>query len=569
MTRTKGTDEMMQRCASLAAGLAMLGLVGCDGDEGGVLRPDGGTAGPPATYYADVLPLLQRECVSCHVEGGIGPFPLDTYERVRDEAENVTAAVEAGLMPPWLPDDACREYAHGRGLSDEERRVFARWLAAGTPEGDPADAPPPPEGRPTFEPTDVARMAEPYLPDATRPDDYRCFVLDHDFAADTFLTGSEVVPGAGALVHHVLVYGVRPDQLASVEAADAADEGPGYTCFGGPFAESGEESGSLGLISLGGWVPGQVPRVYPEGRAVYVPAGSKIVMQVHYNLLSSEPIEDETEFRMTLTDAEPELRVSSFPAAILELSIPAGEPEARHRAVFRSYRSAPLRLTGVTPHMHLLGTEIGMRLLPPAGSEAEPQCLVDIPRWDFNWQEGYGFRAEDEIVLEPGGGVELTCVYDNSETNQPVVNGERLTPRDVTWGEGTLDEMCLTYVGFEETWDGPPPQGCEALEGCMAACDASDTQCLLDCEGLGADCRVCALEGTLGCARDSCLAQLAPTVPCLDTCILSYAIIGGSFERCMATECPDSWPAARDCAAEVVGAGTCDTQLEACGISFR
>ena len=77
-----------------------------------------------------------------------------------------------------------------------------------------------------------------------------------------------------------------------------------------------------------------------------------------------------------------------------------------------------------------------------------------------------------------------------------------------------------------------------------------------------------AAEGSLGCGRSSCLAELAPNVSCLQTCLTSYVLIGGSFERCMATECGATWPAARDCIAGVVDAGTCDSDLEACGITL-
>jgi hypothetical protein len=540
---------------------AFVALAGCEGGSGGPVRPDAATGSAP-TYHADVAPLMRRECLSCHLEDGVGPFPLDTYERVREHAESVVDAVESGYMPPWLPDRACREYAGARGLDDAERDVFARWLAGGMRRGDPADAPPPPEDPPELVETDVARMVEPYTPDPTQPDDYRCFLLDHTFEDDAFLTGSEVVPGAASLVHHVLVYGVGADQVAGVEAADAADAGPGYTCFGSPIPNADR------LIMLGAWVPGMVPDIAGEGRGIYVPAGGRIVMQVHYNLLSGDPAPDSTEYHMEVTETEPERHLTTFATYILDLDIPAGEPHALHRATFRSYRTDPIRLTAVGPHMHLLGTQIGGRLLPARDAEGEPECLVDIPRWDFDWQQGYRFREDDPVVLGPGEGIELTCVYDNSETNQPVFNGERVEPRDVSWGEGSLDEMCLLYVQHEEPWTGPPPQGCDALDGCMASCGEGEVECLLRCEGLGSGCRICAVDGTLGCARDACSSAFEPAEACIQSCRRSYVVLGGSFERCMRTECGDAWPGVIECVSEIVADGTCDDELSACGISL-
>ena len=253
---------------------------------------------------------------------------------------------------------------------------------------------------------------------------------------------------------------------------------------------------------------------------------------------------------------------------IQDLNIRAGVAENRHRRIIRNYRTEPMNLVAFTPHMHLLGTQIGATTVPALDGSGEDECLIDVPRWDFNWQQSYVTRDGENVTLSQGEGIELTCVYDNSESNQPVINGEQVEPRDVTWGEGTLDEMCLLYVQYEEPWTGPPQQGCDALPDCMASCSDGDTQCLLSCEGLGAECRICAMQGTLGCAQSACGAELAPAFSCIQTCILSYAMIGGSFDRCMASECPDTWEAGRDCVSAVVDAGTCTDQLNGCGVSF-
>ncbi|MBX3273274.1 MAG: hypothetical protein KF729_23630 [Sandaracinaceae bacterium] len=549
-----------------------IALSACDGGGGGdPLRPDGGsTPEPTVTYHRDVAPLVARECLSCHVEGGIGPFALDTYARLVEQSEFVLPAVMAGYMPPWMPDPDCRVFEHQRQLSAAERQVFEQWVAEDMPEGDPATAPPPPPAPPAFTATHVARMTQEYLPDARVPDDYRCFLLDHTFERDSFLVGRNVVPGAGALVHHVLVYGVPPEMVATIEGADAAEDGPGYTCFGGPVPTAMEtRGGALGLVGMGGWVPGALPVVEREGRGVYIPAGSRIVMQVHYNLLGNEPAADRTEYHMRITEDAPAQLATTFPTVILDLNIAAGRAENPHRAVFRNYRSDALNLTGLMPHMHLLGRQISLHRVPAAGAAEDHECLIDVPRWSFGWQESYAVRRDDAMTIAPGEGLELFCNYDNSPTNQPVINGTRVEPRDVTWGEGTLDEMCLLYVQHETPWTGTPPaRGCDAAADCLAGCTSGDAECLLSCEGLAGGCRICVMESTLGCARDTCLAAYAPAAACFQTCLLSFAVVGGSFDRCMAAECPEgTWPRARDCVERVVEAGTCDARLTACGIS--
>ncbi len=548
------------------AGLAALALLGCD-DGATVLRPDAGdTVVPTATYWDDVAPLVQRECLSCHIEGGVGPFPLTTYDEVRGAGPEVVAAVTAGVMPPWMPAADCHELADAKGLSEDERGVFQRWLDQGMIEGTPRTLPELP-GPPAFEPTHFARMAEPYTPDLARPDDYRCFVLDLPIDDEVFVTGRRVLPGADALVHHVLTYAVPPELLDRVLAADTADAGPGYTCFGGPLAaEAGGEASTLALIDLGGWVPGATPAVAPAGEAIRIPGGSRIVMQVHYNLLGGETAPDDTELQLTLASAAPTSLSFTSPLAILDLDIPAGAPRSSHTEIFRNYRSTPIALTGMTPHMHLLGTEISLELVPADGSE--DQCLVDIPRWDFNWQQSYALPQPE--MVPPGAGLRLTCTYDNSPSHQPVVNGEQLEPRDVAWGEGTLDEMCLLYIREVRPFEATAASGCETASTCFDGCTDGDADCLLRCEALARGCRPCALESTIGCARDACRDELA--VPflsgCLQTCITSWAILGGSFEACMLGECGETnGQAALDCVDAHVGGGACDAELAACGIS--
>ena len=71
----------------------------------------------------------------------------------------------------------------------------------------------------------------------------------------------------------------------------------------------------------------------------------------------------------------------------------------------------------------------------------DPECLVDIPQWDFWWQIAYGL--EQEVEVSPLDSLRLECHFDNSPENQPIIDGKQMTPRDMNWGDGSLDEMCL------------------------------------------------------------------------------------------------------------------------------
>ncbi|MBM4380305.1 MAG: hypothetical protein FJ086_13575, partial [Deltaproteobacteria bacterium] len=86
----------------------------------------------------------------------------------------------------------------------------------------------------------------------------------------------------------------------------------------------------------------------------------------------------------------------------------------------------PLYVWGVFPHMHQMGKSISVY------DEADSQCIVDIPKWDFHWQQGYMFKQP--IVVSPTERVRLRCTWDNP------------TDREVRWGENTGDEMCLAFL---------------------------------------------------------------------------------------------------------------------------
>ncbi|MEZ4247543.1 MAG: monooxygenase [Polyangiales bacterium] len=549
--------------------LALLTLTLACGDDDGPAGPagDGGTpdGGGAPTYHQDVAPIVARHCLTCHVEGGIGPFPLDTFEGVREVGPQARLAVSRRQMPPWMPDPECGDLANERLLTDDEIEVFTAWVRGGMLRGDPATATPiEPTDPPIFTPTHTA-AAPSYTPNADLPDDYRCFVLDFEFTEDSYLTASTVVPDASALVHHVLVYALGPEDVAAAEALDAAEEGPGYTCFGGPLPmEGGMSAASSSSLptQLGAWVPGLLPAIYPEGVGIPIRAGSRVVMQLHYNLLSAEPVPDATQFAMRLTTTPVTQAIDTHPLPKLDLAIPPGEASAVQTQFFRNSRSTPMTIQGLTGHMHLLGKSIRGQVVRADGTE---ECGLHIPDWDFNWQQSYTLATP--IVLQPGDGIRLTCEYDNSDDNQPVVNGMQLEPRAVVWGEGTLDEMCLMYISETRPLEDTVPQDCAtATSACFAACDTADLECLWNCEGLELSCARCQLEASLNCLQGGCISQLLAARSCLQECALSSIVMEGSMGRCLEATCPTQWEALTTCSQGVFDVGTCDERLSACGI---
>ena len=75
------------------------------------------------------------------------------------------------------------------------------------------------------------------------------------------------------------------------------------------------------------------------------------------------------------------------------------------------------------------------------------------PRWTYPPRCVASGAVTEAVVATPvrvaaTDKIRITCTYDNSQAHQPYVNGAQQTSRNVTWGESSLDEMCMTYVTY-------------------------------------------------------------------------------------------------------------------------
>lgn len=573
-----------KKTVAVGALLCLLAACGTDDSPGGDTSGDTSVQEQAVTWHNSVAPIVAAHCASCHRDGGSGPTDLTDPDVAIAHSAGMLAAVEAGIMPPWPPAQDCHPIADPRVLPADELELLRAWVDAGAPLGDPATAAELPAlPGPAFEPDLVLPMPEPYLPNQELTDDWRCFVLEGTFDAETFVRAAEVQPGSSQ-VHHVLIYAVTATAAETILAADAAEAGPGYTCFGGPNpAGADTEPGASGFSAtgfptqLGAWVPGIVPRVLPDGTAFRVAAGSRIVMQVHYNTLNTssnkhvdgEPEPDQSSLRLLLADEAPEMLVRTVPIADPSIVIPAGDPASTHVRTVPNVSGKDIVITTAAGHMHTLGTELRARVVRADGAS---DCVLDIGAWDFNWQMFYQFPEDNPVVVRPGDALELTCVYDNSAANQPLVDGERQAPREVTWGESTLDEMCLLYISTISPYE-PAPEpdptatgACAGVSPCLPDCDATDATCLLGCESVTTECVSCVVRGSATCGGAACALQFQTSRDCLTTCGLSMISLDGTFGDCLQATCPDTYAAATACFDPILATDACQPVLEGCGV---
>jgi peroxiredoxin len=365
------------------------------------------------TYCKDVAPLVQRHCQVCHRTGQIAPFPLTTYDETIAWADTIREVVRQGRMPPWHADAPPGRFANDPRLTAREKQLLDDWIANGCPEGDAADLPPPaafPEEWAIGQPDQVIPIPEPFTVPASGVIEYQMIEVDPGFRHDRWIQAAEVRPGNRSVVHHCSVF-LKPPGTKNLVAR-----------------------GELGSFYLAGWTPGTPPWVFPEGMAKLVPAGWHFLFVLHYTPNGSVQT-DRTSLGLTFADPKAVRKeVATNLQLDLDLCIPPHAAE--HRVEHEARMEHDVLLLAMFPHVHLRGKSFRYEA---AYADGTTEVLLNVPRWDFNWQNRY-ILAEPKR-LPAGTLLRCTAVYDNSAGN-PVNPDPNAT---VHTGPQSWDEMFNGY----------------------------------------------------------------------------------------------------------------------------
>ena len=442
--------------------LIALALFGCADGE------DSETVGP--TWHQDVAPIVSSHCASCHTDGNIAPFSLDTYAAASPFAAAMAAQAESRKMPPWLAEDTedCappHPWAGDLRMSDADIATLSAWAAAGAPEGDPATAAPLPEppNLSIASPDEVIPWQEGFVVKPGTTDQFQCFVLDLPNTKPMWVTQVQLVPGNPTIDHHGLVYlAAKADQIATLPVGPDGS----FPCFNPPSVDG---------YLMSTWVPGSAPTDTPPDVAMYVPEGAKIVVQMHYHPAQTEQ-EDLSMVELVWSETKPTyagaqallgnewrqdgegfgLQPDPNDRTGVEFRIPADVSDHTETMIIKQSIPYDFPVFSVGTHMHYVGTDMKIEIEhadPPAGTPAN-ECLIRTPRWDFNWQRTYRYDAplaELPRIYE-GDLIKMTCTYDNSLGNpfvaEALADQGVAEPYDVYLGESTVEEMCLGLFGF-------------------------------------------------------------------------------------------------------------------------
>jgi hypothetical protein len=384
----------------------------------------------PVTFNKDVLPILQKNCQSCHRPGEIAPMSFLTYGETKPWAKAIKTAVLTRQMPPWFADPAYGHFANDRTLNDATIKTLAAWADGGSLEGNAKDAPPPvnfPEGW-SIKPDMVIEMPQDIHLPATGTINYKSILVKANFTEDMWVIAADLRPGNASAVHHMRAI-VRPP--GSTWMKDAI---PGVAYEAGD-AEVGRQGDDADL--LGKFNPGLGAQDFSRfDSAKFVPKGSDIVFSMHYTA-TGKPTTDRSKLGLVFTKQAPKLRyyVSEGPTAS-NLAIPAGDGNAE--VVSEMTALADTQLVYMQPHMHLRGKDFEVRLISPTGDSK----TIFKAKWDFNWQ--LGFDLASPLAIPKGTRIVAIAHFDNSANNKYNPDPTKL----ILWGQQNWDEMQNCFMGF-------------------------------------------------------------------------------------------------------------------------
>jgi hypothetical protein len=384
-----------------------------------------------ATFYKDVLPILQDHCQQCHRPGQIAPMPLITYTDAKAKAKSIAQMVRNKKMPPWFADPKSGHFANDPSLTAEQIQTIIDWAEAGAPSGNSRDAPPPrqwSEGWNIPRPDRVIQMPK-AVPIPARGDvEYTYEIVPTGFTEDRWVRMSEIRPTGRQYVHHAVVY-IRPTDSTWLRTAPrntpftASSLGDSHLQHDAHWTDS-----DMLLV----YAPGSSPDQWPADMAKFVPAGSDLVFQMHYTT-NGRAGRDQTSVGLVFTKQPPAKRVLTLQLTNDHFIIPPEVDDFRVEAWGTLPNDATL--LSFFPHMHLRGKRFEYNLI---GEPGNIETLLRV-NYDFYWQLSY--RLAEPRPLKAGTKIQAVAWYDNSRKNPHNPDPSAA----VHWGDQTYEEM---MVGF-------------------------------------------------------------------------------------------------------------------------
>ncbi len=387
----------------------------------------------PVTWSRQIAPVVYQHCTTCHHPGGGGPFSLLSYQDARRRGPQMVQVTQSRFMPPWLPEPGYGDFVGDRRISDDDIALIRRWVAAGMPQGNPSEAPPPPHYNADWQlgkPDLILAAPRSFTLPASGTDIFHNFILSNPLAQTHFIRAIQILPSVPQVVHHA---NVLIDRTGSWRRSHPSDWQDGFAGMelevdaGNTF-----DPDSHFLF----WKPDTPVLFEAPGMPWRLDPGNDLILNMHLKP-SGKP---------EIISARIGLYFAAAPAtqhpmllqldADEQLNIPAGD---RNFVVHDSLRlPIDVDALGIYPHAHYLGHILEGWADLPTGQK---KWLIRIPSWDIDRQSVYRYRTP--VFLPRGSVLHMRYVYDNSEDN---VHNPNSPPIRVRAGNRSVDEMGHLWI---------------------------------------------------------------------------------------------------------------------------
>lgn len=428
------------------------------------------------SYFQDVRPIIEEKCILCHSDKSVS-FSFENAETTYGYRHAIRRAVKEQRMPPWMAEEGHQLYEDDYSLSKKQRKLIERWAKQGYVKGEEparASAVPSVVSIDEFK-SDISLDVLPpnlsYLPNQEQKDDYRCFVMPWPYKTTKYVTGFKGSPGNQRIAHHLITYAVTPD-VAPIFLKLSQDEGgKGYSCFGGPLPDKLADKSVLETFKkryntdldtlnannywLSHWAPGMMGYAFPDNTGVKMEPGAAIVVQVHYYSAYAPGESDQGSVMHYMVKDKVEKPALIYPLSNYDwfggrqnksMVIPPGKKSTFYASdSFDKIANLATTILGMPKddietmelhsaniHMHSYGLSGETTLLDPDGKK---ETLLNIPRWDKDWQRDFGLKQPKIISSEDFSGTRLTVECDFINHQDRLIYG----------GFGSDDEMCFNF----------------------------------------------------------------------------------------------------------------------------
>ncbi|MDD9889194.1 MAG: redoxin domain-containing protein [Gammaproteobacteria bacterium] len=378
------------------------------------------------SYVADIAPVLAEQCATCHREGGVAPFAMDSHTMVQGWSPMIREVLMTRRMPPGQIDGHIGEFINDRLVDTADIRNIIAWVDAGAPKDgdhDPLAELVWPESKWAFGEPDMILDIPPTTVPATGNGVFVNVEVTFDMPEDRWLRGSQIIAGDRTVLHH------------TVNRLDFPGEDNRRGFLGG--------SGNRDKASITAYIPGDTPDLDPPNTGGLVKAGSVLHLNMHYTPNGRETT-DHSQLGVWFypLGEVPEERMSGECACVFPntwTTIPAQDPNFEQTASIVIENDAHIH--SYLPHMHFRGKYMRFYADYPDGSSEE---LINIAKYNYNWQLSYTY---EEPKFVPGG-TRITAVaaWDNSPQNPANPNPDR----NVDWGNESWDEMFFGAVSWKD-----------------------------------------------------------------------------------------------------------------------